>query len=147
MYQRNAENVYLISYNTAKNYRRNYPQWYDYITTYVHRTYYRPTQLHIRAHNYNNWLSRVFRDDVVSVGVRYINKRTHLTIADNRVIPKNCQVAMALHAIHRDPEFYPNPKRWDPENFALEKVESRNKNSFVAFGLGPRGCIGKSCEF
>ncbi|XP_065213910.1 cytochrome P450 4g1-like [Planococcus citri] len=65
-----------------------------------------------------------------------------IKLADERVIPKNCQVAMALHAIHRDPHFYPNPKQWNADNFSPQNVAKRPKNSFIPFGLGPRACIG-----
>ncbi|XKL69087.1 hypothetical protein PGB90_006856 [Kerria lacca] len=63
-------------------------------------------------------------------------------LVDNRVIPPNCQVAMALHGVHFDPILYPNPKKWNPQNFTQEAIESRPKHSFMAFGCGPRACIG-----
>lgn len=58
------------------------------------------------------------------------------------MIPPNCQVAMALHGVHFDPILYPNPKKWNPQNFTQEAIESRPKHSFMAFGCGPRACIG-----
>lgn len=41
-----------------------------------------------------------------------------------------------------DPEFYENPEEFNPENFGSEKVESRPGYSYLAFGEGPRLCIG-----
>lgn len=63
--------------------------------------------------------------------------------ADELVIPANCQVAMALHGVHLDPLLYPNPTVWNPRNFETEAVERRPKYSYLAFGSGPRSCIGK----
>lgn len=63
--------------------------------------------------------------------------------ADKRVIPANCQVMMALPGVHFDSRLYPDPFTWDPGNFAPEAIESRPKNSFVPFGIGPRSCIGQ----
>ncbi|KAH8242680.1 hypothetical protein KR032_001104, partial [Drosophila birchii] len=58
----------------------------------------------------------------------------------NHVIPKGTPVVISLYGIHRDPEYFPDPEKYDPDRFS---EESRNYDStgFMPFGEGPRICI------
>jgi cytochrome P450 len=44
--------------------------------------------------------------------------------------------------IHRDEQYYPEPEKFNPEHFSPEGKRSRSPYSFLAFGQGPRACIG-----
>ncbi|XP_034194619.2 cytochrome P450 6A1-like [Osmia lignaria lignaria] len=57
-------------------------------------------------------------------------------------IPKGTKVWIPTFGIHRDPNIYPDPDRFDPERFTEEAVANRHPMSFLAFGDGPRICIG-----
>ncbi|CAH1178924.1 unnamed protein product [Phaedon cochleariae] len=46
------------------------------------------------------------------------------------------------YGIHRDPKFYPNPDKFDPERFSEENKGRIQPYSYQPFGLGPRNCIG-----
>lgn len=46
-------------------------------------------------------------------------------------------------AIHNDPTYYPNPRNFDPERFTEDNKNTRPKCAFLAFGEGPRICLGK----
>lgn len=48
--------------------------------------------------------------------------------------------------IHRDPEFYPDPNRFDPERFSEERKGSIKPFTYLPFGSGPRNCIGTQYE-
>nr|CAD7267611.1 unnamed protein product [Timema shepardi] len=44
--------------------------------------------------------------------------------------------------LHRDPEFFPEPDRFDPERFSEENKSSIKPFTYMPFGLGQRSCIG-----
>jgi len=44
--------------------------------------------------------------------------------------------------IMRDEKFFSNPNEFNPDNFSPEKKSERNPYAFLAFGQGPRNCIG-----
>ncbi|KAJ8722081.1 hypothetical protein PYW08_004483 [Mythimna loreyi] len=51
-------------------------------------------------------------------------------------------VAIPLYGIHMDPEYYPEPKEFKPERFMNEDKKNRASHLYLAFGAGPRNCIG-----
>lgn len=58
-------------------------------------------------------------------------------------IPAGTGIYIPLMGIHYDPEYFPNPEKYDPERFAENKKESRPAYTYMPFGEGPRMCIGK----
>ncbi|XP_062534936.1 probable cytochrome P450 6a14 [Armigeres subalbatus] len=57
-------------------------------------------------------------------------------------LEKGTMVMIPVHAVHHDPEFYPDPSRFDPDRFAPDAISARHSHSFLPFGDGPRNCIG-----
>ncbi|KAF2887842.1 hypothetical protein ILUMI_18330, partial [Ignelater luminosus] len=47
-----------------------------------------------------------------------------------------------IYAIHRDPQYYPNPDKFDPERFSEENKNDIKPFTYLPFGAGPRNCIG-----
>lgn len=57
-------------------------------------------------------------------------------------IPAGMLVQIPTSGVMQDPEFFPEPERFNPENFSRESREQRSPYSFLSFGQGPRNCIG-----
>ena len=65
------------------------------------------------------------------------------TFADTKVsIPKGSLIWIPVFAIHRDPDIYPNPDVFNPENFNEDAIEARHPMTYLPFGDGPRNGIG-----
>lgn len=60
----------------------------------------------------------------------------------NVVIDKDTIVQIPILGIHYDPEYYPDPDKFDPERFSLENKSQRHQYTWLPFGEGPRICIG-----
>ncbi|XP_075145792.1 cytochrome P450 6g1-like [Haematobia irritans] len=57
-------------------------------------------------------------------------------------LPNGMGVIISLYGTQYDPKYWPNPHVFDPERFSLENKQSRHAMLFLAFGQGPRNCIG-----
>jgi len=58
-------------------------------------------------------------------------------------IPKGSVVLLSQYIMHRDPRFFPDPERFDPERWTPEAQAQRPKFSYFPFGGGARVCIGE----
>lgn len=59
-------------------------------------------------------------------------------------LPAKTTVLMSPFITHRDPRFFPDPLRFDPERFTPEAKARRTKFAYFPFGAGFRQCIGES---
>jgi cytochrome P450 len=59
-------------------------------------------------------------------------------------LPARTTVLISQFVTHRDPRFFPDPLRFDPERFTPEEKARRTKFSYFPFGAGFRQCIGES---
>jgi cytochrome P450 family 9 len=57
-------------------------------------------------------------------------------------LEKGIVCLLPIFAIHRDPRFYPEPEKFDPERFNNENKHKINPTMYMPFGAGPRNCIG-----
>ncbi|XP_026324948.1 uncharacterized protein LOC113233928 [Hyposmocoma kahamanoa] len=107
--------------------------------------------------DYNSVQNMVYMDMVVSetlrlwpavVGLdRHCTKDYNLgkpndTATEDYIIRKGEGIQIPLWAIHRDPKYYPNPDKFDPERFSEENKHKIQPFTYIPFGLGPRNCIG-----
>lgn len=51
-------------------------------------------------------------------------------------------ILIPVLGLHRDPEIWQNPEKFDPTRFSTENNDLRHKFSFLPFGEGPRICPG-----
>nr|XP_029709781.1 probable cytochrome P450 308a1 [Aedes albopictus] len=63
-----------------------------------------------------------------------VGKRIRMQPGMSAIIPVN--------SIHYNPDIYPDPYRFDPDRFLDENRKARHRYSFLAFGEGPRICLG-----
>jgi cytochrome P450 len=59
------------------------------------------------------------------------------------VIPSGMLAVLSPWVTHRDPRWYPEPQRFDPERWQPEARETRPQYAFFPFGAGTRMCIGE----
>jgi cytochrome P450 len=59
-------------------------------------------------------------------------------------IPAGSMVVVSPYVVHRNPDFWPEPEKFDPERFTPEQIASRPRYAYLPFGGGPRICIGNS---
>merc|ERR1712113_470221 len=58
------------------------------------------------------------------------------------VIPADTRIVITIVGLHYDPNYFPNPERFDPDRFADKG--SYDSITFQTFGTGPRQCLGKN---
>ncbi|XP_055373126.1 probable cytochrome P450 6a13 [Condylostylus longicornis] len=61
----------------------------------------------------------------------------------NDVIEKGRNIIISIYGIHHDPQYYPDPEKFDPDRFSIENNQKRIPLTYIPFGDGPRNCIGK----
>ena len=62
-------------------------------------------------------------------------------VDENLTIPKDMVVTVPIREIQRDPEHYDEPLQFKPERF--QNNHQHHPLTFLAFGAGPRNCIGE----
>ncbi|XP_069681252.1 cytochrome P450 4C1-like [Periplaneta americana] len=61
----------------------------------------------------------------------------------SHTIPAGVTACVAIFAMQRDPDIFPNPTQFDPDNFLPERVVNRHPYAYIPFSAGPRNCIGQ----
>jgi cytochrome P450 len=57
-------------------------------------------------------------------------------------VPKGSLITVNTYALQRDPRFFDDPERFNPERFAAGWEERVPRYAYLPFGGGPRVCIG-----
>lgn len=60
------------------------------------------------------------------------------------VVPAGATIGIVTYKLHRNESIYPNPNKFDPDNFLPERQANRHYYAFVPFSAGPRSCVGKN---
>ena len=76
--------------------------------------------------------------------MKICTKKTQLVGFDGlscRVLPGDI-VGFSIHGLHKDPKYWPDPEKFDPERFIEERKKDIDKFVFLPFSEGPRMCLG-----
>ena len=57
-------------------------------------------------------------------------------------LPRGAEVHIPAIGIHLDERHYPDPDKFEPERFSKEAKAARQPMTYMAFGQGPRMCVG-----
>ena len=57
---------------------------------------------------------------------------------------KDKAIMCLIYSMHRNPEYWPNPDKFDPDRFSSNNKKEKWHEAFMPFGAGPRLCIGNS---
>jgi cytochrome P450 len=58
-------------------------------------------------------------------------------------IPGGTTIAVCPYVLHRNPAYWNEPDKFDPDRFLPERSTARSRFAYLPFGDGPRVCIGK----
>ncbi|XP_011305245.1 uncharacterized protein [Fopius arisanus] len=58
------------------------------------------------------------------------------------ILRKGTPVYISVFGLHFDPQYFPNPQKYDPERFSPEKKKKIPSGVYLPFGDGPHACIG-----
>lgn len=61
---------------------------------------------------------------------------------DGYRVQAGTMAVISFYAMHRDPQLWPDPLRFDPDRFLPERSRGRSRWQYLPFGGGPRSCIG-----
>jgi cytochrome P450 len=69
-------------------------------------------------------------------------------LADDEIggyhVPAGADVLISPYTLHRNPAFWDDPLRFDPERFSPASTVARQRYTYIPFGGGPRVCVGSN---
>ncbi|CCK32328.1 hypothetical protein BN159_7949 [Streptomyces davaonensis JCM 4913] len=61
---------------------------------------------------------------------------------DDHALPAGTNVVFSSYLLHRRPDQYPDPNRFDPDRWLTHRIDPAEA-SYIPFGIGSKGCIGE----
>ncbi|KAJ8922556.1 hypothetical protein NQ315_007586 [Exocentrus adspersus] len=85
------------------------------------------------------------RQEINQVLHKYDGVITYDAVSEMKYLDRT--VSVPVLGIHYDPEFYPDPDKFDPDRFTEENKAKRPALTWLPFGEGPRICIDSVLDF
>ncbi|KAH8418307.1 hypothetical protein KR222_009568 [Zaprionus bogoriensis] len=64
-------------------------------------------------------------------------------VLDGKLIPAKSNIILITYHAQRDPDFFPEPERFNPDRFSAEHNSNIDVFAYAPFSAGPRNCIGQ----
>lgn len=58
-------------------------------------------------------------------------------------VPAGTNILVNSYFVHRHPDYWDDPERFNPERFTPQRIAERPKHAYIPFGSGRRICIGR----
>ncbi|XP_077528049.1 cytochrome P450 3A41-like [Haemaphysalis longicornis] len=99
---------------------------------------------------YDNAFAMNYLDQVISETLRlyapivgFVTRSCDKDYMHNNVtIPAGTSILVPVHHLGRDPDFWDEPDKFDPDRFGGDRKHSIDPMVYQPFGQGPRNCIG-----
>ncbi|XP_054270349.1 cytochrome P450 4C1-like [Macrosteles quadrilineatus] len=104
-----------------------------------------------RDPTYQELLALKYTEQVIKETLRlypavpYIGRYLYedFTLPSGHLLPAGTSLSLVLFKLHRDPKVFPEPEKFNPDNFSPEKMVNRFAFAHTPFSAGPRNCIGQ----
>lgn len=71
-------------------------------------------------------------------------KKEYKVPGTDLVLDAGTSIIVPFKSIQNDPDYFPDPDKYDPDRFLPENKAKRHALAFMPFGEGPRICLGKN---
>ena len=72
-----------------------------------------------------------------------VRRTTQPVDVDGITLPAGTELGYSPYMLHRDPNFYPDPMRLDPDRWLPARAQSLPPGAFIPFGEGRHRCLGE----
>ncbi|KAK6166507.1 hypothetical protein SNE40_023175 [Patella caerulea] len=137
-YETTANTLHFIAYHLAKN-----PEVQEKVIKEIE------TQVGNREPTYDEVNKLTYLEQVIIETLRFnppvvmVNRKSSEDVTFKGIhIPRDTTVMIPIYSVQHDPENYEDPEEFRPERFDPATKKESNPVTFLAFGYGPRLCIG-----